>query len=127
VWQLPEANAPVKVTLEAGKAVLRRHKRKYAAGELGEDKSFYFRGPEGKLNLRAQNLNMFAQIAAGVDEETWAHHLRRSDYSVWLRKAVKDEAVADEVAVIERDSRLEPAASRARILETLRKHYTNPA
>jgi hypothetical protein len=127
VWQLPETNAPVKVTLEPSKAVLRRHKRKYAAGELGEDKSFYFRGPEGKLNLRAQNLNMFAQIAAGVDEETWAHHLRRSDYSVWLRKAVKDEAVADEVAVIERDSRLEPAASRARILETLRKHYTNPA
>jgi hydroxymethylpyrimidine pyrophosphatase-like HAD family hydrolase len=34
----------------------RRHSRKYAEGSLGEDKSFYFRGPQGKLNLRAQNL-----------------------------------------------------------------------
>ncbi|HTU58949.1 MAG TPA: HAD-IIB family hydrolase, partial [Polyangiales bacterium] len=35
-----------------------RHRRKYAAGELGEDKSFYFRGPEQKLNLRASNLQL---------------------------------------------------------------------
>jgi hypothetical protein len=33
-----------------------RQIRKYAEGELGEDNSFYFRGPEGALNLRAQNL-----------------------------------------------------------------------
>ena len=29
-----------------------RHKRKYAEGELGNDKSFWFRGPAGKLQLR---------------------------------------------------------------------------
>jgi hypothetical protein len=29
------------------------HVRKYAAGELGPDRSFYFRGPDGRLNLRA--------------------------------------------------------------------------
>src|SRR5262249_51802469 len=37
----------------------RRHRRKYAEGELPPDLSFFFRGPEGKLNLRAQNLSMF--------------------------------------------------------------------
>ena len=31
---------------------MRRHTRKYAEGELGEDRSFYFRGPDGRLNLR---------------------------------------------------------------------------
>jgi len=46
---------------------LRRHTRKYAEGELDEDRSFYFRGPEGRLNLRAQNLALFLQIAEGVD------------------------------------------------------------
>jgi hypothetical protein len=127
VWQLPESNSPEKITLEPAKIELRRHKRKYAAGELGEDKSFYFRGPQGKLNIRAQNLNVFAQIAEGVDEDTWSYHLKHHDYSEWLREAVKDDAVADEIATIERNTRLPAAESRARILETIRKHYTGPA
>jgi hydroxymethylpyrimidine pyrophosphatase-like HAD family hydrolase len=127
VWRLPESNGPVKVTLSPGKAELRRHKRKYAAGELGEDKSFYFRGPDGKLNLRAQNLNIFAQIAEGVDDVTWSHHLKQGDYSEWLREAVKDDAVADEIERIEQNGQLPPGESRARILETIRKHYTSPA
>src|SRR5437763_1621565 len=45
------------------KAERRRHRRKYADGELPPDRSFFFRGPNGKLNLRAQNLQMFLQIA----------------------------------------------------------------
>jgi hydroxymethylpyrimidine pyrophosphatase-like HAD family hydrolase/energy-coupling factor transporter ATP-binding protein EcfA2 len=127
VWQLPETNRPERVALEPAKIELRRHKRKYAAGELGEDKSFYFRGPEGKLNIRAHNLNLFAQIAEGVDEETWSYHLKQHDYSVWLREAVKDDAVADEIAVVEQNANLPPAESRAQILETIRKHYTAQA
>jgi hypothetical protein len=58
-----------------------RHIRKYAEGELGEDNSSYFRGPEGALNLRAQNLTLFIQIASGVDDRTWEYHLRAGDYS----------------------------------------------
>jgi HAD superfamily hydrolase (TIGR01484 family) len=127
VWQFSESSQPVKVTVEPAKAELRRHRRKYAAGELGEDKSFYFRGPEKKLNLRAHNMNMFAQLAEGVDEETWTHHLRSSDYSRWLRDSVKDNAIAEEVATIEKDRALEPAESRAQIIDAIRKHYTAPA
>jgi HAD superfamily hydrolase (TIGR01484 family) len=127
VWQLPESNPPIQVMLEPAKAVLRRHRRKYASGELGEDKSFYFRGPGGKLNLRAQNLTLFTQIAEGVDEETWLHHLRKNDYSQWFREAVKDNGVADEIEVIEQNTTLAPAESRRLILETIGKHYTNPS
>ena len=54
---------------EKGRA---RHIRKYAEGALGEDKSFYFRGPANALNLRAQNLTIFMQMADGVDDETLA-------------------------------------------------------
>ena len=127
VWQFSESSQPVKVTVEPAKAELRRHRRKYAAGELGEDKSFYFRGPEKKLNLRAHNMNMFAQLAEGVDEETWAHHLRNSDYSRWLRDSVKDNTIAEEVETIEKNRALKPAESRIQIVDAIRKHYTAPA
>lgn len=126
-WWFCETQQPVKVKVEPAKAELRRHRRKYEAGELGEDKSFYFRGPEGKLNLRAQNMKMFAQLAEGVDLGTWAHHLRQSDYSRWLREAVKDAEIAGEVARIEKDPQLTPLQSREQILDAIRKHYTAPA
>ena len=68
-----------------------RHTRKYAEGELGEDKSFYFRGPADALNLRAHNLMIFLQMADGVDDATWLHHLHRGDYTRWFRDAIKDD------------------------------------
>jgi hypothetical protein len=41
------------------------------------------RGPENALNLRAQNLMIFLQLADGVDDRTWQHHLHAGDYSRW--------------------------------------------
>jgi hypothetical protein len=127
VWQSFDSQEPVTVTIEPAKTELRRHRRKYAAGELGEDKSFYFRGPDGKLNLRAQNMNMFAQLAEGVDRETWTYHLRNSDYSRWLRESVKDQAIADEVGIVEQDKQLEPSESLRIVVDAIRRRYTAPA
>ena len=42
--------------------------------QLGEDKSFYFRGAAGALKLRAFNLATFLQLAQGVDDDTWLFH-----------------------------------------------------
>ena len=105
----------------------RRHVRKYAAGELGPDKSFYFRGPEQKLNLRAHNLELFVQMADGVDDETWRHHLRHGDYSRWFREAIKDPELAGEAAAIEADPALSAPESRARIRRAIEKRYTAAA
>jgi HAD superfamily hydrolase (TIGR01484 family) len=127
VWLFAEQANPMRVNVTPAKSELKRHKRKYAAGELGEDKSFYFRGPVGRLNLRAQNMNIFAQIAEGIDEETWSFHLAQSDYSHWLREAIKDQTLADAIAGIEADSALTPAESRRLIIDLIRKHYTAPA
>jgi hypothetical protein len=55
--------APVQVRLVPGRLEHHRHSRKYAEGELPPDRSFYFRGADGKLNLRAQNLILFVQMA----------------------------------------------------------------
>jgi HAD superfamily hydrolase (TIGR01484 family) len=104
-----------------------RHSRKYAEGELGADKSFYFRGPDGALNLRAQNLSLFLQIAEGIDDRTWLHHLRAGDYSRWLRDKIKDGELAEGVARIEGDEALTPLESRRRIKEAIESRYTGPA
>ncbi|HEX6737314.1 MAG TPA: HAD hydrolase family protein, partial [Vicinamibacteria bacterium] len=102
----------------------RRHMRKYAEGELQPDRSFYFRGPEGKLNLRAQNLNTFLQLADGVDDETWSHHLERGDYSRWFRDAIKDEPLAAAAERVETQRSLSPIESRARIRALVEELYT---
>ena len=104
-----------------------RHSRKYAEGELGEDKSFYFQGPDGALNLRAQNLALFMQIAEGIDDRTWLHHLRAGDYSRWLKDKIKDSELADEVAAIESDQALSPSDSRLGVKKAIDRRYTSPA
>ncbi|HRK96275.1 MAG TPA: HAD family hydrolase, partial [Rhodospirillales bacterium] len=100
VWNVETAEARV-LARPVPKGERRRHIRKYAEGQLGEDKSFYFRGPEDRLKLRAQNLSVFMQLAEGVDDETWLHHLRQGDYSRWFREAIKDQDLAREVAEAE--------------------------
>lgn len=104
-----------------------RHRRKYAKGELGDDKCFFFRGADQKLNLRAQNLIMFNQLAEGIDDDTWLYHLLQQDYSRWFREAIKDEDLATEASEIESNSSLSPSESRDRIRELIEERYTLPA
>jgi hydroxymethylpyrimidine pyrophosphatase-like HAD family hydrolase len=126
-WRRHGQHAPQRVRMIPGKAERRRHTRKYAEGELPPDRSFYFRGPEGKLNLRAQNLILFLQIAEGVDDETWLFHLRNGDYSQWFRERIKDDVLADKARVIEDRKDLTAAQSRARIKEIVEREYTQSA
>jgi hypothetical protein len=102
-----------------------RHKRKYAEGELG-DHSFYFKGSDGRLNLRAQNLAIFSQIAEGVDAETWRFHFDEGHIGEWFRFAIKD-AELTAVADAARAAHLAPEQSRAQVLEAIRARYTAPA
>jgi hypothetical protein len=123
----PDARDPVWIRTIPPKAEHRRHVRKYATGELGEDKSFYFRGPAGQLNLRAQNLGLFMQLADGVDDETWLHHLRQQDYSRWFREAIKDEELGAEAAGVENRPGLSPKQSRELIKAAIERRYTMPS
>ena len=108
--------------LVQGKAQV-RHRRKYAAGDLGGE-AFVFRGPQGKLKLRAPNLGIFLLMAEGVDDETWMHHLAQRDYSKWFRMALKDDGLAADAEQIESRGGLE---SRRRIRDAIEKRYTLPA
>lgn len=104
-----------------------RHYRKYAEGELSPELSFYFSGKEGKMNLRAQNFQIFLQIADGVDDETWIHHLRNGDFSEWIRRAIKDEELGDELARIERSRESDPVETRKQVRAAIESRYTKPS
>lgn len=79
-WFVSEGRSPFSMQAQGGRAERIRHLRKYAEGNMRYH-SFYFRGPDGRHNIKAHNLAVFCQIAAGIDEPTWLFHLRRNDYS----------------------------------------------
>lgn len=103
----------------------RRHLRKYAEGDVGYQRSFYFTGPAYRLNLQASNLNIFVRIADGVDNETWLYHLNRGDYALWFEDVIKDRELA-ELAQSFADSRASAAQSRGAIRDFIRTRYTLP-
>ncbi len=127
VWFRRAAGHVTRMRIAPGTVERRRHTRKYAEGELPPDRSFYFRGPDGRLNLRAQNLLLFLQLADGVDDETWLHHLRAGDYSSWVRDNVKDEELAERIAEIERSLATHPLESRKAMRQAIEETYTLPA
>jgi hydroxymethylpyrimidine pyrophosphatase-like HAD family hydrolase len=101
----------------------RRHVRKYAGGDLG-DHAFHFRGPEGRLNLRAGNVMMFVAMARGVDAETWCFHLQRGDIAAWLRDKVKDPELADQIDAVARRATTGEDGGRAEALALIEGRYT---
>jgi hypothetical protein len=127
LWERTSADPPYVIRVAATKAETERRSQKYTEGALSPEASFYFRGPDGKLNLRAQNLRLFLQMADGVDDDTWMHHLRGGDYSRWFREALKDQALAREAEELERRQDLKPHASRQRMRDLIARHYPLPA
>jgi hypothetical protein len=126
-WFRQTEEPPIRFQITPPQTERRRHMRNYAEGELGEENSFYFRGSEAKLNLRAQNLITFIQLAEGLDEATWLYHLHQQDYSRWFREAIKDETLAEEAAEVEMMSNLSAIESRDRIKAAINRRYTLPA
>ncbi len=122
IWERGSLHARA-FRIEPPRSTHRRHRRKYAEGELVEDEHFAFRGPEGKLNLRAENLRSFVRIAEGVDEDTWLHHYRKGDFSRWFRHVIKDEELAREAEEAE-EAGLPASEGRARIREMVEKRYS---
>ena len=66
-------------------------------------------------------------MADGVDEETWTHHLKRGDYSDWIRQAIKDDGLADQIQGFEQNGALSADESLREIREAIEQRYTLPA
>jgi len=127
VWTRANNEPPFIMLIAASAMERKRHRRKYAEGELPPDRSFYFRGVSGQLNLRAQNLILFMQLGEGVDDATWLHHLRKHHYSTWMAEAIKDDSLANAVRQIENQRELTSTESRHLIRSTIEERYTLPA
>jgi hydroxymethylpyrimidine pyrophosphatase-like HAD family hydrolase len=125
VWFASAGQAPFTMQPEPGRAERIRHHRKYAEGDLRWH-SFYFRGPEGRTNLKAHNLAMFSHLAQGIDDETWIFHLRRGDYSRWFRHSIRDAQLAEQAERIEHRHDLSPWQTRQLIDELIHARYTLP-
>jgi hydroxymethylpyrimidine pyrophosphatase-like HAD family hydrolase len=126
LWS-PDEGSCRRVRVVPPSAEHRRHTRKYAIGQLSPDRSFYFRGPEEKLNLRAQNLLQFLELATGVDDDTWNFHLRRGDYSRWFRDVIKDPDLAADATAVERDRFIARDAALEALRTAIEGRYTLPA
>jgi HAD superfamily hydrolase (TIGR01484 family) len=126
-WLVKESKEVELLKLERSEIEKVRHKRKYAEGQLPEERSFYFRGPDGKLNLRVQNLALFTQTAKGVDDDTWVFHLRNHDYSSWFKEFIKDEELSNETKMIESKKNISARETRELICAAIEKRYTLPA
>ncbi|WP_348528011.1 ATP-binding protein, partial [Mesorhizobium sp.] len=113
LWRLDSPAPEGVIRLEPGSKHRLRHRRKYAEGLLIPERSFYFRGPEQALNLRAHNLVLFVEIAEGVDARTWQYHRERGDYSRWFDKEIGDPDLAAQARQIEQDASLDAAESLA--------------
>jgi hydroxymethylpyrimidine pyrophosphatase-like HAD family hydrolase len=125
VWFPRREEAPFPIEILPGAAERIRHHRKYAEGNM-RYRSFFFRGPGNRHNLKAQNLMIFAQMAEGIDEETWMFHLRRGDYSRWFRSSVKDSYLAEQAERIEQRQDIQPAETRRLIRSLIDARYTLP-
>jgi len=114
------------ITATRPKERQKRHARKYAEGELGEDRSFYFRGPEKALNLRAHNLTTSCRWPPAW---TTGHGciICAAASIAMVRDAIKDEDLADEATEVESDRTLSPKDSRARIKQMIERRYMVPA
>ena len=127
LWQRSPTSIIKTIRADKPKQQHKRHTRKYALGDLSEEFCFYFRGPKGALRLKAQNLMIFLQIAEGVDDPTWMHHLKKKHYSDWFKTHIKDDVLAEAAVKIESNKALSPAESRQAIADLIKKRYTAPA
>ncbi|MBC7389599.1 MAG: HAD-IIB family hydrolase [Opitutaceae bacterium] len=124
VWQKDQNKIfPIRCSMPS--QLLHRHKRKYATGDMDYN-SFYFKGPENKLNLKANNLMAFVQMGTGVDDDTWQYHLLHKDFSKWFREAVKDGDLSMRTEKIEEQEK-NATVSRKAIFHLIHERYTLPA
>ncbi|MBX3747074.1 MAG: HAD-IIB family hydrolase [Verrucomicrobiae bacterium] len=125
VWFPRRKEPPVSVRIIPASGEHLRHRRKYAEGDMRHS-SFYFRGPNGRHNLKTQNLVIFSVIAQGIDEETWLYHLYQGDYTRWFRESIKDPYLADQTERIQQRKGLKPEETRKLILNLIEARYTLP-
>lgn len=124
-WLTRETGGAFPMEIMYGRVQHVRHHRKYALGELG-NRSFFFRGPQMLFNLKAHNLAMFCDIAAGLDDATWLFHLVRGDYARWFELVIKDEELEQLAQDLSKRSDIPAVDSRLLVFDAIRSRFSLP-
>jgi hypothetical protein len=125
-WWRPDGK-PAWIKRPAPPSDHERHAHGYLDGDMDPEDRFYFRGPDGKLNLAAQNLRIFMQLGEGVDDKTWQHHLQKGDYARWFRDVLKDEELADRAESLSKNGKASARKTREELFDFIRKKYEQSA
>jgi len=125
-YWVKERRAPYKLVPIQPRGERQRLRRKFIEGRLPDERVFVFRGPDRKLNLRAYNLTTFLELAAGVDDATWLHHLNSGEYSRWFRTEIQDGELAREIEMIQSKSTNDAAGSRGAVRRAVEQRYSLP-
>ncbi|SDA27933.1 hypothetical protein SAMN02799622_04170 [Methylobacterium sp. UNC378MF] len=118
--------SPVILRVAQPHQVHRRHKGKYAVGDVGRARSFYFTRSLERPR-QARNLFEFLDIGDQVGEGTWMRHLRAGDYSAWFEHVIRDPELARDAFQIESDPHMSVAEGRRRIREAIVRLHAAPA
>jgi HAD superfamily hydrolase (TIGR01484 family) len=102
-----------------------RHKGKYALGNVGCHRSFYFTDGFGKVLGAARNLADFVKLAREVPDGVWIRHLHAGDFGAWFLDVIRDEELAQR-AILLAEERPDARRSRRRIIDCIRERYVIP-
>jgi hydroxymethylpyrimidine pyrophosphatase-like HAD family hydrolase len=125
-WWITSGDEPFQIIPAGCDLEHRRHHRKYAEGDMGPERSFYFRGPDGTTVLQAGSVAAFLELVARVSDESWRFHLKRHDYSTWISDSIGAPDLAVEVARVEDDRCLSSEDSKRRIRKLLDEYFAPP-
>ena len=104
---------------EEGKNVLK------AIEPVAHGKEFHFyTGIDQPTGFSAENIKEFYEIIKRVPSDSLQFHLLREDFENWTKKAVKDEELANEIALL-REKTIEKEEIRNEMMKTIAKKYSN--
>ena len=84
-----------------------RHREKYVDVPVPENRAFVFSADGQRLGPRASTLRQFVSGLERSDPAALGGHLRRGDFSRWLREVFGDRALAGELEKQEERYRME--------------------
>ena len=126
-WRPAGTGEVLALRLEPPRQDHRRHAGKYAIGDVGEQRSFYFHDLQNNRFIKAHNLYAFLDQSCTINDQSWQRHLRCGDFSAWFRHVIRDEGLAREAARVEADDTLSAAEARQLIRKAIWRRYAAPA
>jgi hypothetical protein len=101
-----------------------RHQHKYLDVPISERNAFIFR-QNGRTIGRARSFREFSDLLASMPPQALADHLRRSDFSRWIRDIFGDRPLAVQVREVEQRYQLGPSVDvNDELLHLIRDRYT---